>query len=510
MAVTTTAANRMHGSQRNGQLSRRPRPVLPALQMARTPRFAQRVALFTLVFVILLIPIMFFAPWVQTVHGMGRAIAFNPLYRPQPLVSPIEGRVKRWYVVEGDKVQRGQLIAELVDNDPRILDRLRENEQLAMQRMTLADQIVSEQASRLNFLELEQPLLIEAERARRDAAELQVLQFQQELLRAKDDFIREEQAYNRMLELYKDKSLGREGTVVSKDQLEEAERKRNLAKNRVPLVQSQVDAAEKQVIALTKSVESLEQRLPGVLAQERAVLRSRESERQSVQQQLNAARTALQKQLAQYITAPADGTIFQILVNADGQLVRPGQPLGVLVPEVSTQPWFPAADEDAKGSVLGAAAAISEHVLKPTDYPAIVTELFIDGNDLPLVQKGDRTLLQFEGWPAVQVAGVPRAAQGTFEGKVYLVDPTANENGNFRILVEPWTTEPDGVVAEDGRFIRSWPQQDLLRQGVRAQGWVLIRQVSVGYELWRLLNGFPPARPLELKPKTSPIGPVAK
>ena len=29
-------------------------------------------------------------------------------------------------------------------------------------------------------------------------------------------------------------------------------------------------------------------------------------------------------------------------------------------------------------------------------------------------------------------------------------------------------------------------------RGVRANGWVLLNQVSLGFELWRQFNGFPP------------------
>ncbi|MFM9068837.1 MAG: hemolysin D, partial [Planctomycetota bacterium] len=35
------------------------------------------------------------------------------------------------------------------------------------------------------------------------------------------------------------------------------------------------------------------------------------------------------------------------------------------------------------------------------------------------------------------------------------------------------------------------PEAKLLRQGVRANGWVLLNEVSLGYEIWRQLNGFP-------------------
>ena len=57
---------------------------------------------------------------------------------------------------------------------------------------------------------------------------------------------------------------------------------------------------------------------------------------------------------------------------------------------------------------------------------------------------------------------------------------TDNGNGQFRIVVIPDDEE-------------GWPEGRYLRQGVRANAWVLLNQVSLGYELWRQFNGFPPA-----------------
>ncbi|MFT7638590.1 MAG: hypothetical protein ACI9G1_000314, partial [Pirellulaceae bacterium] len=37
-----------------------------------------------------------------------------------------------------------------------------------------------------------------------------------------------------------------------------------------------------------------------------------------------------------------------------------------------------------------------------------------------------------------------------------------------------------------------WPNERFLRQGVRANGWVLLDQVPLWYEIWRNMNGFPP------------------
>ena len=62
-----------------------------------------------------------------------------------------------------------------------------------------------------------------------------------------------------------------------------------------------------------------------------------------------------------------------------------------------------------------------------------------------------------------------RAEGGVIDGK-----------GRFRILVKPTDEEP-------------WPAERFLRQGVRANGWVMLDRVTLGYEIWRQLNGFPPA-----------------
>lgn len=37
-----------------------------------------------------------------------------------------------------------------------------------------------------------------------------------------------------------------------------------------------------------------------------------------------------------------------------------------------------------------------------------------------------------------------------------------------------------------------WPSGHFLRQGVRANGWVMLNVVPLGYETWRQFNGFPP------------------
>ena len=38
-------------------------------------------------------------------------------------------------------------------------------------------------------------------------------------------------------------------------------------------------------------------------------------------------------------------------------------------------------------------------------------------------------------------------------------------------------------------------RREILRQGGSAKGWILMEEVRLGYEIWRILNGFPPRIP---------------
>ncbi|MFN7133443.1 MAG: transporter, partial [Myxococcales bacterium] len=132
--------------------------------------------------------------------------------------------------------------------------------------------------------------------------------------------------------------------------------------------------------------------------------------------------------------------------------------------------------------------------VKPGDELAVIVpeqmqrsvELWMNGNDLPLLELGREVRLQFEGWPAVQISGWPGLAVGTFGGRIALIDAAdVGPPGSFRILVVPMPGE-------------LWPDRRLLRQGVRAHGWVLLNRVPVGFEIWRQFNDFPPELPRPL------------
>ena len=105
--------------------------------------------------------------------------------------------------------------------------------------------------------------------------------------------------------------------------------------------------------------------------------------------------------------------------------------------------------------------------------------LYVSGTDVPLLAPGRKVRLQFDGWPALQFSGWPSVAVGTFGGEIAVVDQVAGADGRYRVLVRPDPSD------------EPWPAQ--LRQGSGVLGWAMLDQVRLGYELWRRINGFPPA-----------------
>lgn len=160
---------------------------------------------------------------------------------------------------------------------------------------------------------------------------------------------------------------------------------------------------------------------------------------------LNRIDVQLNRQSAQLVRAPRDGRIQNLSAATGGALVSAGTVLAVVAPERVER----------------------------------AVELLIDGRDVPLLRPGRPVRLEFEGWPAIQFSGWPSVAYGFFDGRVRTIDPNANAQGLFRILVEPAPGKP------------AWPERRFVRLGGKVYGWVQGETVTVGYELWRQLNDFP-------------------
>ena len=449
--------------------------AFPALRLVRSTRIIRRIGRFLFVMLIVLVLASIFAPWQQSIKGAGDVIAFDPFERPQPVQAPVKGRIAERGpgVQENAYVKKGQLLFRIEDQDPLYLSRLEQQLANAQNELDVAEirlerskelkanneRIVEVTGEELEAMHTAQDELVQAydrfvkqAENKLEANKNKLLASEAKLTLAEADYKRKQALYNEGIESQlklqesEQKYLDAQAQVeISKQDVQSAtigiegkknerEAKRQEWQAKINKVESQLEKAKAEVakaeIDINKTTEEINQKRSKLIDQQRKV--------------------AVQK--TQEVLAPRDGYIMNLAVFDTSSIVKTGDQLCRIVPR--------------------------------TEQPAV--QVWVAGNDVPLITTGRKVRLLFEGWPAVQFSGWPSVAVGTFGGEVALVDSTTDHpEGKFRIVILPDKDD------------EPWPEYPYLRQGVRVNGWVLLDQVQLGYEVWRRMNGFPPS----LQPK---------
>ncbi|MFO0642300.1 MAG: HlyD family efflux transporter periplasmic adaptor subunit [Polyangiaceae bacterium] len=418
-----------------------------AVNLVRPKAGIRSVARLIVVTLVVAIASLFVIPWQQQAFGRGRVIAFAPLDRRQNLEAPIDGRVMSWEVREGSKVKEGDVIAVLADNDPELLARMRLERAAVEDRLAAARSRVRSFEDRIVSLETSRSIGFSAAGSRARMARDRVVSAE----RALDAAVGAERTAK--LNLDRQRSLAKDG-LTSQRAVELAELEMLRTTTDVERAKAGLSAAKSEELALRSDQDKFQSDASAQIRDAEAARANAQAEVANAQAEITRIDTRLSRQATQRIVAPRDGTVLHLLAAQGTEMVKAGEAIAVLVPDAEDR----------------------------------AVELLVDGNDLPLVNAGRKVRLQFEGWPAVQFSGWPQVAVGTFGGEVALVDATDDGKGKFRIVVRP---EPG----------EKWPETRFLRQGVRAQGFVMLGRVTLAYEIWRQLNGFPPS--LESPPKTT-------
>jgi multidrug efflux pump subunit AcrA (membrane-fusion protein) len=415
-----------------------------ALQALHAPRASRVLARLLIILISLAAILLVVTPWQQNIPGTGRVIAYNPEDRPQNVQAPIDGRIVQWHVVEGTVVKKGDPLVDLTDNDPSIMQRLNEERDSLVRTITETERRMRAIEDRVAGLRSTQSTGVSAADLRVRMARERVAAADQALSAARAAKVTAD------LNLERQQALEKKGLTstrfVELAQLEAAQRV------------AEVDRAVAALNAARHEQSSLDQERLRTDADGDTRIDEAWASHASAASDLAKARADLTRldgrvarQSTQKVAAPVDGTVWRVVARQNGEFLKAGATLVVIVPTTTRT----------------------------------VVELFLNGNDVPMVSAGRTVRLQFEGWPALQFSGWPSVAVGTFGGRVMLVDATDDGMGKFRVLVEP---DPND---------EPWPSAQYLRQGVRANGWVLLDIVSLGYELWRQFNGFPPVVALE-------------
>lgn len=411
----------------------------PMLTLTQTPRAAHLLARIVAVGVLVIALGLGLVPWQQSVRGDGRVIAYAPLERQQSIEAPVPGRIVSWAVQEGEAVVAGQLILTIADNDPELMTRLEGQRDAIIVRAEATRTALRVMEQQIESLTAVRESAVQSAAAKITAADEKLRAAEQDVEAARA------KATTATLNLERVAGLHAEGLASRRD-LELAQLGRDTASAELREKQAKQSAAKAdRRAARADRSETSSSKLASV-EKARTEIEKIRAELAKHEEDLLEMQTKLARQDTMEVTAPRDGRILRVVAKQGGEQVKAGESLAVLVPDTESR----------------------------------AVELWLDGNDAPLVCEGRHVRLQFEGWPAVQFVGWPSVAVGTFGATVAFIDSAADERGKTRVVVIP--DDPG-----------QWPEGRFLRQGTRVHGWVLLDQVPLGFEVWRQLNGFPPA-----------------
>jgi membrane fusion protein, adhesin transport system len=344
-------------------------------------------------------------------------------------------------VREGDHVREGDPLVDIADNDADLVSRLEREKEALRARIDAARARTTAVKDRIESLESSRDSALQAATSRVRMAQDRVRAAAQAVVAAKATSKTAEQNLERQETLFKD-------GLTSKRTVELAELDVARAKTEVERANASLSAARSEESALEADMMKVRNDASASINDASASRATAQADIASAEAELARMEVRLARQLMQAVKAPRTGTVLRVVAKQGGEIVKTGEVLLSIVPD--------------------------------TDDAAV--ELWVEGNDVNLVAPGRPVRLQFEGWPAIQFSGWPSVAVGTYGGTVAFVDAADDGHGKFRVLVTPSGPE-------------AWPSKQYLRQGTRANGWILLDRVSLGYELWRQFNGFPPSWP---------------
>ncbi|KAF0241897.1 MAG: secretion protein HlyD family [Chitinophagaceae bacterium] len=381
--------------------------------------------------------IIMFLPWTQNIRAKGAITTLRQEQRPQELNTIIAGKVVKWYVKEGDFVKKGDTILQLgevkVDYfDPKLLERTQQ-------------QIDAKQIANEGY----QQKAVTAEtqiRALEDGLRLKLSQIdikfrQQELVAVANELAISKRQIDAARQMLDSGVISLTDYERRKLTYQNALAKRVSAENKYLQARQEFSSLR---IEKNATVQEYTDKIAKAQGDRFGSLSNAASGQADVSKLENAYSNYDIRNQLYYITAPQSGQITKARKAGIGEVMKEGDMIVEIVP----------------------------------DHIQLAVELFAEPMDLPLLNIGQKIRFVFDGFPAIVFTGWPAASYGTFGGIIAAVETSVSENGKFRLLIIEDPSE------------KAWPKQ--LRMGGGANGIALLKDVPIGYELWRNINGFPP------------------
>lgn len=409
----------------NSVKNKLPQDNLYSLRSLNTPMAGKILARWLLGIGLLFLAILFL-PWQQNIHGTGQVTALSPSNRPQTIQTIIAGRIQDWKIREGQFVEKGDTIAIISEVKEKYFDPKmlsRLREVIQSKEKSLGSKDLKARALKRQVTALEEGMNIKMEQSR---AKLEA-----ERVR----FSNAKNQYERNKKLF-------EAGNIPLTKFQDIEYKYQGSEADFMNAEIEIDRVQAEFLDKINKAES---DLNNTL--------SEQFETQADLAKLGNEYVNMEIRSQQYfILAPQAGQVVKATKAGIGETIKEGDPVCSIMP-LSTD---------------------------------VAVEMYVKAMDVPLISKGRRVRVEFDGFPALQFSGWPSISVGSFGGTVEVIDVVNTHPGEFRILVIPDLKDT------------AWPKQ--IRVGSGTKSWVMLDNVPVWYELWRQLNGFPAS--LYAEPKT--------
>jgi multidrug resistance efflux pump len=390
--------------------------------------------------------IALFLPWTQNISGSGAVTTLKPNQRPQSIQSVISGRIEKWYVQEGDYVEKGDtimFISEIKEDymDPNLVANTKNQVNAKKQALQSYGSKVTTLSSQIQNIENERKLKLEQAQNKIRQGLLKIKSDSTDLEAVKTQLKIANTQFNRAVQLNKEglKPL----TDVEEKRLKQQEVEAKIITQENKLLTSKNEFINAKVEVGRINAEYGEKVAKAQSDQFTALSNQFDTEAQVNKLENQYANYSIRNGMY-YIKAVQSGYINRAIQAGIGETIKEGTPIATIM---------------------------------PSKYD-IAVETFVNPVDLPLIKKGEKIRVWFDGWPTIVFSGWPDMSYGTFGGQIVAIENFISENGKFRVLIAPDPNEAP------------WPKQ--IRVGSGAETIALLNTVPVWFEIWRTLNGFPP------------------
>ncbi len=385
-------------------------------------------------------------PWTQNIQGTGFVTTVSPEQRPQTVHTAIAGRIEKWYVAEGQYVNKGDtilFISEIKDDyfDPNLVG----NTENQMKAKRLSEGSYSDKANALSTqitaIDRERVLKLEQAKNKIEQSLLKIKSDSMDLEAVKTQLKIAQTQYKRSIELNNEGLKPVTDLEEKRLKLQDAEAKIITQQNKWLTTKNELINARLEINRITAEYTD---KISKAQSDRYTALSSQFDTEAQVNKLQNQVTNYKMRNELYYIKAPQNGYVNRALQSGIGETIKEGTPVVSIM---------------------------------PSKYD-IAVESFIDPIDLPLIHKGEKVRIWFDGWPTIVFSGWPNVSYGTFGGEIVAVENFISTNGKYRIL-----------IAQDPNE-KPWPKQ--LSIGAGAHTFALLDNVPIWFELWRKLNGFPP------------------